>query len=115
MKRIQTQKNVLEVLKDLEQRKQKDWWDILYVILMVYRPWQIDSQHERNRGMIGWKRNLTYTNSEKFAVIRACLNLERMGMLESRIIRVCENKEMVEKRVKLGLHIAFWKEVRLPR
>lgn len=112
--RIQTQKKVLSVLKDLKQRTGKDWWDILYVILMVYRPWQIDPRHERNKGLIGWKRNTTgYTRAERFATMRAILNLERMGLIEGRIVRTRDDPELNRKRIELGSFVSEWKEIRL--
>ncbi len=112
-KRVETQKKILEVLKHLEEREGKDWWDILYIILMVYRPWQIDPKHERNRGMIGWKRVMTYTEAERFATIRAILNLERMGLVEGRIVRTRDDPVLNKRRIELGSFVSEWKEIRL--
>lgn len=114
--RTQTQKKVLEVLKDLELREGKDWQDILIIILMIYRPWQIDSQHSRNKGLIGWKRNTSgYTRAERFATIRAVLNLERMGLVEGRIVRTRDDPALNRRRIELGSFVSEWKEIRLKR
>lgn len=114
--RIQTQKKVLEVLKDLEMRTQKDWQDVLFITLMVYRPWQVDPNHERNRGLIGWKKNTSgYTRAERFATIRAILNLERMGLVEGKIVRTRDDLALNKRRIELGSFVSEWKEIRLKR
>ena len=43
----------------------KDWVDILDILMYVYRLEQIDPDHERNRGVIGFKADWkTHTTSE---------------------------------------------------
>lgn len=113
-KRVEVQKRILETLKHLEQTRQKQWWDILDILFWVYRPEQVDPDHERNRGLIGWRPDWkTHTWAERVSIIRACLNLERMGLIQSRIIRTRDDPKLNRKRIELGSHVSEWKEIRI--
>ena len=113
-KRVEVQKKILETLRHLEQVGGKEWWDIMDILFWVYRPEQIDPNHERNRGLIGWRPDRkTHTWSERVSIIRACLNLERQGRIEGRLIRTRDNPALNRKRIELGSKVSEWKEIRL--
>lgn len=84
-----TQRKILAVLKDLKARgESNDGWISLHVIIiMTYRPWQIDPTHPANKERIGMrKRDWSYRETERIAVTKAVIKLEKLGLIEGRIL-----------------------------
>ena len=100
------QRKILAVLKDLkcQGETEEGWVSLNVVIIMVYRPWQIDPEHPANKERIGMrKRSWSYTEMERLAVTIAVIKLEKLGRVKGRILT----------RGRLGRgRVRRWKEIK---
>jgi len=83
------QRKILAVLKDLKRRGESDegWISLNVVIIMTYRPWQINSHHPANKERIGMRRrDWSYKETERLAVTTAVIKLEKLGLVKGKIL-----------------------------
>lgn len=101
------QRKILVVLKDLKHREETNegWVSLNVVIIMTYRPWQIDPTHPANKERIGMrKKDWSYRESERTSATRAVIRLEKLGMVRGKILtRGREGKGGIRR----------WKEIKL--